>query len=77
MPLHGTLKNGEDGKFYVYFTTPPLKVQTLTLARQTRTKVSLRGGMDGLWTENGKKETEELLCHAPFLLLFSPSFSSI
>lgn len=34
MPLHGTLKNGEDGKFYVYVTTYPLKVQTLTAARK-------------------------------------------
>ena len=32
MPLNGTLKNGEDGKFYVYFTTHPLKIQTLTTA---------------------------------------------
>lgn len=53
-----------------------LKVQTLTLARQTWIKISFRGGM--VWgRKREKRHQKSSSAMTLFPLLFSPSFSSI
>lgn len=51
-----------------------LKVQTLTLARQTWTKVSFRGGMDGLGRKREKRNQKSSSAMPLFSSFFLPLF---